>query len=140
MGFLSDVFLIGKQTSEAAKASFYYHNFGKTVLALEKESAMQFMDLFKSMVEAQAILNLRTEFDDFYFGKNDKAREGAIYFLSALIAYILAKDEKKWDWKVIRGDVQTVLIAMKKNPEDFQDTYLKSIDEHTLYIREMYER
>ena len=139
MGFLTDVFSIGKQTTDSAKTSLPYYNFGKTVLNLEEDLTMASMDLFKSMVEANAILKLRDEFDNFLNSNRDEFREGAIYFLSALISYKIAKDGIEWDWKLIRDEVQSILVEMKKNPTGFRNETLEFIDFHTSYIREMYE-
>jgi hypothetical protein len=141
MGFFTDVFSIGKQTTDSAKTSLPYYNFGSTVLKLEKEltTELELMDVFKSMVEANAILKLRDEFDNFLKSNREEFREGAIYFLSALIAYKIAKDGIEWDWKLIRDEVQSILVEMKKNPTGFRNETLAFIDFHTSYIREMYE-
>ncbi|PUE63174.1 hypothetical protein B9Z45_00400 [Limnohabitans sp. 2KL-17] len=139
MGFFTDVFLIGKQTTDSAKTSLPYYNFGKTVLNLEEQVKLDSMDLFKSMVEANAILKLRIEFDNFVNSKRNEYREGAIYFLSALVAYKIAKDGNDWDWKLIRDEVQSILIEIKKNPISFRNETLEFIDFHTAYIREAYE-
>ena len=141
MGFFSDVFSIGKQTTESAKSSLPYYNFGSTVLKLEEASTaeLELMDVFKSMVEAGAFLNLRIEFDNFLNSNREEFREGAIYFLSALLAYKIAKDGNKWDWKLIRDEVQSILVEMKKNPINFRNETLKYIDYHTSYIKRMYE-
>ena len=141
MGFFSDVFAIGKQTTESAKSSLPYYNFGSIVLKLEEESTaeLELMDVFKSMVEAGAFLNLRIEFDNFLNSNREEFREGAIYFLSALLAYKIAKDGNKWDWKLIRDEVQSILVEMKKNPTNFKNETLKYIDYHTSYIKKMYE-
>ena len=139
MGFFSEVFSIGKQTTDSAKSSLPYYNFGKTVLNIEEDGNMVSMDLFKSMVEANAILKLRDEFDNFLNSNHEEFREGAIYFLSALIAYKIAKDGIEWDWKLIRDEVQSILVEIKKNPINFRNETLQFIDFHTSYIREMYE-
>ena len=141
MGFFSDIFSIGKQTTDSAKSSLPYYNFGSTVLKLEKEltTELELMDLFKSMVEANAILKLRDEFDNFLNSNSEEYREGAVYFLSALIAYKIAKDGNEWDWRMIRDEVQSILVEMKKNPIGFKNETLEFIDFHTSYIREMYE-
>jgi len=139
MGFFSEVFSIGKQTTDSAKSSLPYYNFGKTVLNIEEDGNIVSMDLFKSMVEANAILKLRDEFDNFLNSNHEKFREGAIYFLSALIAYKIAKDGIEWDWKLIRDEVQSILVEIKKNPINFRNETLEFIDFHTSYIREMYE-
>ena len=139
MGFFSEVFSIGKQTTDSAKSSLPYYNFGKTVLNIEEDGNMVSMDLFKSMVEANAILKLRDEFDNFLNSNHEEFREGAIYFLSALIAYKIAKDGIEWDWKLIRDEVQSILVEIKKNPINFRNETLEFIDFHTSYIREMYE-
>ena len=142
MGFLSDIFSIGRQTTDSAKSSLPYYNFGITVLKLEEEltTELELMDVFKSMVEAKTILNLKSEFDNFLNSNREEFREGAIYFLSALFAYKIAKDGNKWDWKLIRGEVQSILVEIKKKPTSFRTETLKYIDYHTSYIREMYER
>ena len=139
MGFFSEVFSIGKQTTDSAKSSLPYYNFGKTVLNIEEDGNMVSMDLFKSMVEANAILKLRDEFDNFLNSNHEEFREGAIYFLSALIAYKIAKDGIEWDWKLIRDEVQSILVEIKKNPINFRNETLEFINFHTSYIREMYE-
>lgn len=139
MGFFSEIFSVGKQTTDSAKSSLPYYNFGKTVLNLEEDVKMESMDLFKSMVEANAILKLRDEFDNFVNSNREEYREGAIYFLSALIAYKIAKDKIEWDWKLIRDEVQSILVEIKKNPINFKNETLEFIDYHTSYIREMYE-
>ena len=139
MGFFSEIFSVGKQTTDSAKSSLPYYNFGKTVLNLEEDAKMESMDLFKSMVEANAILKLRDEFDNFVNSNREEYREGAIYFLSALIAYKIAKDKIEWDWKLIRDEVQSILVEIKKNPINFKNETLEFIDYHTSYIREMYE-
>ena len=140
MGFFSDAFSVGKHTTDSSKKSLPYFNFGKTVLNLEEDLTVESMDLFKSMVEANAILKLRDEFDNFLNSNSEEFREGAIYFLSALIAYKIAKDGIEWDWKLIRDEVQSILVEMKKNPTGFRNETLEYIDFHTSYIREMYER
>ena len=140
MGFFSEVFSIGKQTTDSAKSSLPYYNFGKTVLNIEEDGNMVSMDLFKSMVEANAILKLRDEFDNFLNSNHEEFREGAIYFLSALIAYKIAKDGIEWDWKLIRDEVQSIRVEIKKNPINFRNETLEFIDFHTSYIRDMYER
>ena len=139
MGFFSEIFSVGKQTTDSAKSSLPYYNFGKTVLNLEEDAKMKSMDLFKSMVEANAILKLRDEFDNFVNSNREEFREGAIYFLSALIAYKIAKDKIEWDWKLIRDEVQSILVEIKKDPVSFKNDTLEFIDYHTTYIREMYE-
>jgi len=121
MGFFSEIFSVGKQTTDSAKSSLPYYNFGKTVLNLEEDAKMESMDLFKSMVEANAILKLRDEFDNFVNSSREEYREGAIYFLSALIAYKIAKDKIEWDWKLIRDEVQSILVEIKKNPMNFKN-------------------
>lgn len=141
MGFFSDVFSIGRLTTESAKSSFAYYKFGSTVLKLEEESnELELMDVFKSMVEANSILKLREEFDSYLSSNREDYNEGAIYFLSALISYKLAIDNIEWDWKLIRDEVQTILVQMKKNPNEFKNETLEFINYHTTYIKEMYER
>lgn len=139
MGLFSDIFSIGKHTTESAKASLPYYKFGKTVLNLEEDFSLELMDLIKSMVEANAILKLRNEFDSFVNSNGKEYREGAKYFLSALIAYKLGKDDSEWDWKFIRDEVQVILVQMKNNPDEFRNETLEFINYHTSYIKEMYE-
>lgn len=139
MGFFSDAFSVGKQTTESAKSSLPYYNFGKKVLKLEENENVGMMDLFKSMVEANSILRLEAEFNKFLNTNSSEHREGAIYFLSALISYKIAKDGIEWDWKLIRDEVQSILVEIKKDPINFKNETLEFINFHTSYIREMYE-
>lgn len=139
MGFFSDAFSVGKQTTESAKSSLPYYNFGRKVLKLEENENVGMMDLFKSMVEANSILRLEAEFNKFLNTNSSEHREGAIYFLSALISYKIAKDGIEWDWKLIRDEVQSILVEIKKDPINFKNETLEFINFHTSYIREIYE-
>lgn len=139
MGFLSDTFSVGQQTTESAKSSLPYYNFGKKVLKLEENQSVGMMDLFKSMVEANSILRLNAEFNRFLDTNSSEHREGAIYFLSALISYKIAKDGIEWDWKLIRDEVQSILVEIKKDPINFKNETLEFINFHTSYIREIYD-
>jgi len=110
-----DLWKISGITTNAAKISYRYYLLADAVETNETTE----IDLTELLNTAQAFVDQKEMFDQYFDGGVKKYKNDAVTFLVFLASYLMRKDDHEWNWQTVRRLSQGLYESMAESPAHF---------------------